>query len=193
MTSYLASECLIIAIACAANALGINLLQLSKTILAGVLSFCTDVLAMTFYAIISAFALAALFLGLTAWSSLLFYQDSATSNDQTLAQALSRRWINHTWDVLHVTRPTGTSPLAFFLAIAIPALLWCSLVHQDRRSLIAREIEIAKQLCVRYRDGNLYPKTDLRAGRTNYAQRTRPSQAARAAGPLSPPISPGAR
>ncbi|KAJ7777966.1 hypothetical protein DFH07DRAFT_1056314 [Mycena maculata] len=137
--SSLANECLIIALASAGNALGLNLLQISKTTLAGVLAFCKDVLALPLYAILSALALAAVFLGLTAWSSLiLFYQDSTES--------LARRWIDHTWTALHTTRLAGTSPLALFLATSLPALLSYARIHQARRAVVARQSEISKQL-----------------------------------------------
>ncbi|KAJ7507384.1 hypothetical protein B0H11DRAFT_202418 [Mycena galericulata] len=147
MTSHLSNACLIIVLASAAKASGINILQLCKTILAGVQSFCVDILAMTVYAILSAFVLAVVFLGFTAWSSFLVCHEPASNSEFASDQPPAlQRWINHTSDVLHVTRLAGTSPLAFFLAVFIPGLLLCLLFRQDARSLTAHASELSKKL-----------------------------------------------
>jgi hypothetical protein len=141
------------------------LVALRKTI-HGVLIFCTDLIIMTLYAILTSFALVAVFLGLTVWSCLLvgqqkeiasrrpgfpsnlFKVQSRSISAPVPPQTLSTRWINHTWNVLHATRFGGISPVVFFLSFFVPALLTCALIHQQNQYEKARESEIHKRLPV---------------------------------------------
>jgi hypothetical protein len=141
------------------------LVALRKTI-HGVLIFCTDLIIMTLYAILTSFALVAVFLGLTVWSCLLVGQQKAIASPHpgfpsnlfklrsrsisapVPPQTLSTRWINHTWSVMHATRFGGISPVVFFLSFFVPALLMCALIHQQNQYEKARESEIHKRLPV---------------------------------------------
>ncbi|KAJ7173119.1 hypothetical protein C8R43DRAFT_681706 [Mycena crocata] len=154
--------CLTVALASSSGILGINPLQLLKTIIAAVIFFCFDVVVMTFYAILAALTLVAIFLGLTACSSIFFYRnpEPAQRRFEFIArffkitkqpqpdppQTFSGRWILHTWDVLRIRRFFGVPPLTLFVTIAIPPILFWSLLRQRRRALQAKLDETRKCL-----------------------------------------------
>ncbi|KAJ6588561.1 hypothetical protein B0H19DRAFT_1057719 [Mycena capillaripes] len=144
---------------------------------------------MTVYAILTSFALAAVFLGLTVWSCLLVgqQQEVAVPRPSFLSnlfrirsvpapippQTFSTRWINHTWDVLHheSARFAGTSPHIIFLSIFVPAFLACARVRQQNQYEKARESEIRRRPVVdqvlakveKLRDQQVQPVDTIRA------------------------------
>ncbi|KAJ7726895.1 hypothetical protein B0H16DRAFT_1471152 [Mycena metata] len=127
---------------------------------------------MAFDAILASFALVAVFLGLTLYStisSLLVGQKLPLASPPTLfsrlrdqvllqfrdpppipppvpPQTLTQRWIAHTWDVLHDSRfrVRCTSPLVLFLSVSVPIILACILVRQHRQYELALAEELEK-------------------------------------------------
>ncbi|KAJ7026553.1 hypothetical protein C8F04DRAFT_1399958 [Mycena alexandri] len=147
-----------------------------KSLFEPLLYFCLDVTTMTLDAILAGFALVAVFLGLTLYStisSLLFGQKSQLAPIPSFfsrlrvrvllkfrgpppipapvpPQTLTQRWIAHTWDVLHSKhfQVGGVSPLVLFLSILVPIVLACVLVRQHRQYNIVLADELEKRRLV---------------------------------------------
>ncbi|KAJ7481749.1 hypothetical protein FB451DRAFT_1237036 [Mycena latifolia] len=151
-----------------------NPLQFPVLLVGEVVSFCVDMVLMAIYAFLTAFALCAVFLGLTTLGPIfatlypLFarkeskvagwrfpFESLKASRRRAKAKAhatrpptLSHRWTVYTWKVLHVKRFDGISPFVLFLSVFVPAVLLCFLLHHRRQVTKVREAETLKRLSV---------------------------------------------
>ncbi|KAJ7628691.1 hypothetical protein FB45DRAFT_1059404 [Roridomyces roridus] len=139
----LATFCLAIGLAVLGKAYNVDYLKLSRQMLVGVLSFTTDLIVSTLFAILIAFALAVVFLAaaavgtspsMSAWFSPWFHEVCIGPQPRPLAFFLQ--------EVTSILKTThGTAPVALFLAVSLPPLLAICVYQQNWTFHKLKEVE----------------------------------------------------